>query len=283
MTHPLTPYPPLVINACLTGMVPTKDLTEWVPVSPDEIVDDGIRTYDAGARVLHLHARDADGRPTWKASVYEPILTALRRARPEVVLCVTTSGRSWSDFERRSEVLQLAGEARPDMASLTLGSMNFPTGPSVNALDMITGLAETMRERGIRPELEAFDLGMIGVARHLERRGVLPGRKVFNLLLGNLGTLDATLGNLAAMVAALPPDSHWAAAGMGVFQLPMNTAAIVAGGGVRVGIEDAVYYDYARTQKATNEALVRRIARIAAELQRPLATPKEARDLLGLG
>ncbi len=280
--HPLTPYPPLLINACLTGMIPTQDKTRHVPVTPDEIVEDAVRVFDAGARIVHIHARDADENPTWQASVHEEILTKIRRERPELICCVSTSGRLWSEFEKRSEVLQLKGKAKPDMASLTLGSLNFPTGPSVNSMDMIQRLVQAMKENGIIPELEIFDSGMVDFAKHLERKGFIGGRKYFNLLLGSLGTLSATAGNLAALVASLPENSVWAGAGIGKFQLPMNVAAIAAGGGVRVGIEDSIYYDYGRTRLATNEELVRRVVRIAEELERPVATPAEARRMIGL-
>ena len=280
--HPLAPYPPLLINVCLTGMLPTKDRTALVPISVEEIVTDAIRVCDAGAQVVHIHARDDAGRPTWRAEIYEKILVAIRRERPALVLCVSTSGRLWSEFEQRAEVLRLSGPAKPDMASLTLGSMNFPTGPSVNSPDTIRQLAETMRALGIRPELEIFDLGMAGYARYLDRHGLLPEKKYFNLLFGNLGTASATLGNLAALVQALPENSVWAAGGIGYFQLPMNAAAILAGGGVRVGIEDNLYYDHGRTRLATNVELVQRITRLAAELERPLANPAEARAMLGL-
>ncbi|MGQ0614132.1 MAG: GNAT family N-acetyltransferase [Planctomycetaceae bacterium] len=280
--HPLKPYPPLLINACLTGMIPTKAMTAFVPLTTEEIVADALRCYDAGARILHLHARDAEGCPTWRAEVYERILLGIRRERPDAICCVSTSGRNWQEFEKRAEVLLLEGAAKPDMASLTLGSLNFPTGASINAPETIQRLAETMRERGIRPELEVFDAGMVGFAKYLERRGVLSGRKYFNLLLGSLGSMPATLGNLAALVAALPEDSTWAAAGIGLFQLPMNAAAVVAGGGVRVGLEDNLHYDHARTRLASNAELVARVARLGVELQRPLATPVEARALAGL-
>ncbi len=280
--HPLAPYPPLLINACLVGMVPTKKQTPFLPITPEEIIEDAIKVSDLGAQIVHIHARDADGHPTWKASVFEKILTGIRRERPELICCVTTSGRIWSDFERRTEVLHLTGMAKPDFASLALGSMNFPAGPSVNTPEMIERLAQTMKEKGIRPELEVFDLGMIGSAKYLERKGLIGGRKYFNLLFGNLGTMPATIGNLSTMVAALPSDSAWAAAGIDMFQLPMNVAAIVAGGGVRIGIEDAVYYDYSKTQPASNEQLVRRIVRIAEECQRPVATAAQARKMLGM-
>ncbi|MFC1708226.1 GNAT family N-acetyltransferase [Planctomycetota bacterium] len=280
--HPLAPYPPLLINVCLTGMIPVKEQTPFVPVTPEEIVADAVCVYEAGARVVHIHARDEEGRPTWRGEVYETILTGIRRECPDLVCCVSTSGRNWPDFERRSEVLQLEGLARPDMASLTLGSLNFPSGPSVSSPDMIRRLAALMAEKGIRPELEVFDPGMVGFAKYLERKGLIGGRKYFNILLGNLGTAPATMASLVSMVEALPEESTWAAAGIGVFQLPMNVAAIVAGGGVRVGIEDAIYYDYGRTRPASNEEAVRRLARIAAELQRPLATSAEARRMVGL-
>lgn len=280
--HPLAPYPPLVINVCLTGMIPARAQTPHVPLSVEEIIADAVAVYDAGARVVHIHARDAAGAPTPDPETFARIIRGIRRERPGMVCAATTSGRNWADFERRSAVLHLDPEARPDMGSLTLGSLNFLTGASVNTVEMVERLAQAMQDQGVRPELEVFDLGMINLARYLERNGLLTGRKYFNLLLGNLNTAPATIGNLATLVAALPADSTWGAAGLGDFQLPMNAAAIVAGGHVRVGIEDSVHYDYARTRLATNRELVERVARIAAELQRPLATPAETRALLGL-
>jgi 3-keto-5-aminohexanoate cleavage enzyme len=280
--HPLAPYPPFLINVCLTGMIPTKDKTEFVPVTPEEIVEDAVKVAEAGAQIVHVHARGEDGKPTWKGSIYEEILTGIRRERPELVCCVSTSGRNWPEFERRSECLMLTGDAKPDMGSLTLGSLNFPTGASVNAPDMIRKLAETMRDNDIRPELEVFDPGMIGFAKYLERKGVIVGQKYFNLLLGSLGGIAATPGNLESLVHALPEDSVWAAAGIGMFQLPMNVAAVVAGGGVRVGLEDSIFYDYGRKRLATNEDVVKRIVRIAEECERPLATVAETRAMTGI-
>ena len=280
--HPLNPYQPLMINVCLTGMVPTKISTPHVPISVDEIIQDAIAVYDAGARIVHIHARDETGAPTPDAAIYEKIISAIRRERPGLVCCATTSGRDWSDFERRSEVLHLTGNAKPDMASLTLGSLNFISGASVNAISMVEQLAMMMKEKGIKPELELFDHGMVNLAKYMERHGIIEGRKYFNILLGNLNTAPATIGTLASVSDALPDDSIWAAAGIGGFQLPMNVAAITAGGHVRVGLEDSIYYDYDRNRLATNTSLVERIVRIADEMQRPLATPEETKNLLGL-
>jgi len=279
---PLIPYEPLIINACLTGMIPTKRSAPYVPPSPDEIVADAIAAHDAGARIVHLHARDESGTPTPEAGYYEAVIGAIHRERPELLCCVSTSGRNWPDFESRSEVLQLTGSAKPDLASLTLGSLNFQTGPSVSSIATIERLAMTMKEKGIKPELEVFDFGMINLAKYLERHELLSGTKYFNLILGNLNTAPATLFSLGSLVQALPALSVWSVGGLGQFQLPVNVMAIVGGGHVRVGLEDEVYYDSARLRPASNLELVKRIARLAEELQRPVATPEQVRAILGL-
>jgi uncharacterized protein (DUF849 family)/N-acetylglutamate synthase-like GNAT family acetyltransferase len=279
---PLAPYPPLIINACLTGMIPTKIVTPYVPVSPEEIIENAINVYDAGASIVHIHARDKHGKPTYKAECYEQIISAIRRERSDFVCCVTTSGRNYNEFEKRSEVLHLDGLAKPDMGSLTLGSLNFLTGPSVNSLDMVIQLALMMKEKGIKPELEVFDPGMVNVANYLERYNIISGRKYFNILLGNLNTSSATIGDLASITSILPDNSVYAVAGLGKFQLAMNTVAIATGAHVRVGLEDSIFYDHEQTQLATNEDLIKRIVRISKELQRPIATAAEARTLLEL-
>ena len=280
--HPLTPYPPLLINACLTGMVPTKEQSALLPVTPEEIVADAIRVADVGAQIVHVHARDGDGRPTWQARVYQEILEAIRRERPGLICCVSTSGRLWSEIEKRTEVLLLDGAARPDMASLTLGSLNFRSGTHVSSMADIERLLATMLERGILPELEAFDLGMLAYARYLQSHGLLGKRLYFNLLLGSLGCIPATIGNLWAMLQELPDGAVWAGGGIGVFQLPMTAAAIVAGGGVRVGLEDNLHADPGRKRLASNVDLVQRVVRIAEDCGRRIATPAEVRDWLGL-
>lgn len=280
--HPLSPYQPLIINVALTGMVPTKTITRYVPISVDEIVEDAIRVYDAGARIVHLHARNKDGYPISNARYFEQIITSIRKERPKLICCATTSGRGGTSFEERSEVLHLTGSAKPDMASLTLGSLNFLSGASVNSIETIQRLALLMKEKGIKPEMEIFDSGMVNVAKYLERHNIIEGKKYFNILLGNLNTASATINDLAHIYASLPDDSVWATAGLGSFQLPMNIASIVAGGHVRVGLEDNVYFDIEQKTLATNKSLVERIVRITSELERPIATPSQTRSLLEL-
>ena len=280
--HPLRPYEPLIVNAALTGMVPRRSQVPAVPVTAAQIVESAIACVDAGAAILHLHARDADEAPEWRREAYEEFIPAIRSARPDAVICVTTSGRDVAELSRRADVLELEGAARPDMASLTLGSLNFRTTASVNAPDTIVALAERMAARGIRPELEIFDTGMAYLAAELLDRGVLQPPLYANLILGSVNTAPATNRALANLVDALPAGTTWAAGGIGPFQLPMNALAVFAGGHVRTGLEDNPTYDAERTQPATNEGLVERVAELARIAGRRLATPAEVRERLAL-
>jgi uncharacterized protein (DUF849 family) len=274
--------PPLIVNLAPTGMVPTKELTPHVPISPQEIADDVGRCAALGASIIHLHARDEQGRPTTRAEYMAPLVEAVRCVDPALVVCVTTSGRFATSIDDRAAVLDLSGSAKPDMASLTLGSNNFVQQASVNAPDTIRGLATRMRERGIKPELEAFEPGMLTFGHYLAEKGLLDGPWYVNVLLGNLGTSPATPGALAAFLALLPPGAVYAVAGIGRFQTSANLLGIASGGHVRVGIEDNVWWDRARTRLATNAELVERVRRAAELAERPLATPAQTRALLGL-
>jgi 3-keto-5-aminohexanoate cleavage enzyme len=280
--HPLDPYPPVIVNVALTGVIPTKTLTPFVPLSPDEVVSEAVACHDAGAAVVHVHARDLEGRATYDAGVFAEIIAGIRRERPQLIISATTRGRRYGEFDQRAAVLDLAGDLKPDLASLTTGSLNFPDGPSVNAPDVIVRLAERMRERGIKPELEILELGMINTAKLLIKRGLVDPPYYFNILLGSMYTAPATVLNLCAAVADLPRLSVWSSTGLGVFQLKINTAGLLMGGHVRVGVEDNVYYDHARTKLATNVEQVERMCRIAGELQRSIATAEEARTMMGL-
>lgn len=274
--------PKLIINACPTGMVPTKQQNPHVPMTPAEIAEDCRRCRELGAAIAHLHIRDADGKPTWQPELYRETILRVRDSCPDIIICVSTSGRNFGLFEQRSAVLDLEGDARPEMASLTLGSLNFPQQASVNEPAMIQALAKKMRERGIVPELEAFDLGMIDYGKYLIDKGILQPPFYCNILLGSLGTLSATPFNLAAAVMALPPGTTWAGAGIGRFQFAVNSLAVVTGGHVRVGLEDNLYLDSAKEHLASNPRLVERIAKLAEAAGRSIATPDEARKMIGL-
>lgn len=282
MPYPVTPYPKLIINAAITGMIPARKDSPHVPLSPEEIIEDAVRCIRAGASIVHLHARDENGEPTYRKELYGRMILGIREHCPDAILCVSTSGRRHNTFECRSEVLELEGDAKPDMASLTLGSLNFPEQASVNTPEMIESLAIRMQKSGIVPEVEVFDPGMLHAVKVLLRRGVLTSPLYMNILLGSLYSTPATLFDLSCMVKNLPCSVHWAAAGIGRFQLKMNTASILSGGHIRVGLEDNLFYDHARQQLATNEQLIRRIVRLSSELGREVAKPFEVRTMLGL-
>ena len=274
--------PPLIINLAPTGMVPTKAMTPHVPISPQEIVDDVGRCAELGASIIHLHARDEQGRPTTRPEYMAPLVEGVRSVDPELVVCVTCSGRFATSVDERAAVLDLTGAAKPDMASLTLGSNNFVQQASVNAPDTIRGLASRMRERGIKPELEVFEPGMLTFGHYLAEKGLIAGPWYVNVLLGNLGTSPATPGALGSFISLMPTESVFAVAGIGRFQIAANLLGIAAGGHVRVGLEDNIWWDRDRTTLATNARLVERVRHLAEVAERPIATRAETRAALGL-
>jgi uncharacterized protein (DUF849 family) len=268
----------LIVNAAITGMVPMKADNPNVPVTPEEIIADVRRCRDAGATIVHLHAREADGSATYKKAIYAEIFRGVREECPELLLSGSCSGRVYGEFWQRSQVLEL----QPDFGSLTLGSLNFPKQPSINSPEMIQKLALAMKSRGIVPELEIFDLGMADYAHYLIQKKILGPPYYANLLLGSLGTLGATPENLCALIRALPPGTTWSVAGIGRFQFAMNSLAVVMGGHVRVGLEDAIYEDWETKRPATNAGLIDRVVRLARAAGRRIATPEETRQLIGL-
>lgn len=274
---------PLIINVCLTGNVLDRERNPHLPVSVSQITEDALQVIENGASMLHIHARDDNGLPEWRPEPYARIFEAIRKHAPEAVLIATTSGRQHGSLDRRAAVLELDGDAKPDMASLTLGSHNFPATASVNDPHTIQQLAIRMREHGILPELEVFDPGMLNYAFYLRRKGMLPQDCYINLLLGSLGSMPGRVLDLCNLVRELPSSWTWAAAGIGRYQLAMNSAAIVMGGHVRTGMEDSPYMDYQNMQPASNVALVARVARLANELGRPLSTPAQTRRQLRIG
>ncbi len=280
--HPLRPYPPLIINAALTGMVPRRDRVPNVPVTAEQIIADAHACFEAGATVVHLHARAPDESPEWRRDAYEAFIPAIRELCPGVVVCASTSGRTFSELEKRADVLALEGAAKPDMASLTLGSLNFRDVASVNSPQMIRALAERMAAAAIRPELEVFDSGMAYFAHVLHAEGLIADPMYANVLLGSPNTAPARIGDLAALVDALPGGTVWAAAGIGAFQLPINAVAVFAGGHVRTGLEDNSHLDHEARSPATNAELVSRVAALARIAGRPVSTPAQTRAALGL-
>jgi uncharacterized protein (DUF849 family) len=174
------------------------------------------------------------------------------------VICSSTSGRIWTEFEKRAEVIAL----RPDMCSLTLSSFNFINQVSLNSPDMVVKLAEVMNEHGVVPELECFDMGMINYGMYLIRKGLILGPFYWNLLFGNIAGFQANLLQMGTAINSIPPDHYIGLAGLGSAQLKVNAIAIAMGLGVRVGIEDNIWWDEDRIQLTSNIELIRRIHQI---------------------
>jgi uncharacterized protein (DUF849 family) len=273
----------VVINFTPTGLLPTKEMAPNVPISISQIIEDVHKAAEIGVTMVHLHARDEiTGMATYKAAVYERIIAGIRSFSKDLIICVSLSGRNVQTFKHRSEVLQLDGNVKPDMGSLTLSSLNFNHQASINDPDMIKALASEMQSRRILPELEAFDAGMINYAQYLIKNGLLTPPHYFNLIVGNIACAQADLLHVGVMIRDLPANSFWSIGGVGNAQQAMNMLAIAAGGGVRVGLEDNIWFDAQRTRLATNAGCLQRIHRIIDAADRELMPASEMRRMLNL-
>jgi 3-keto-5-aminohexanoate cleavage enzyme len=272
----------LIINFTPTGMIPTKEMTPHVPFSPQEIIKEVLEARQFGISMVHLHARNQDGHLSYKKEIYSEIISGIRNVDKDLILCVSTSGRFWTEFEKRSDCLRLEGNSKPDMASLTLSSLNFNNDASINSPQTIQMLAKMMLDMDIKPELEVFDIGMINYAKYLCGKSLLKPPLYFNLILGNIACAQANMLNLGIMINELPEGSIWSAGGVGDAQLKMNVSAMINGGGVRVGLEDNIWLTPQRDKLASNMDLLKRIYSISQCLGLEIASPKEVRSCLEL-
>jgi 3-keto-5-aminohexanoate cleavage enzyme len=259
----------IIINFCPTGMVPTKALTPYVPESPAEIIEQVHEAYELGITIAHLHARDEAGVPAWHKEIYARIFEGVRVYCPELLICGSTSGRNFPEFEKRSALIEL----QPDMASLTLSSLNFPTQASVNPPDIIGRLFAKMLAYGVNPELECFDLGMINYGKYLINKHRISEPFYWNVLFGNIAGLQATPSQIGIVMAEIPSGHHLAFAGIGNSQLPVTAMAIGMGLGVRIGIEDNIWWDQQRTRLASNIDLLRRVHQLMEIHEQSLMPP----------
>lgn len=267
----------LIITAALTGAETTKAANPALPVTPTEIIEDACRCRQAGASIVHLHARRADGTSTQDPEVFNEIITGIR-ARSDLIVQVSTGGAVGMTPQERLQPVHL----KPDMATLSTGSVNFGDDLFVNTMEDIRTFAKTMKAIGVKPEIEVFDSGMVQNALSLVKEGILELPLHFDFVLGVPGAMPGTPEALMYLRRLLPAGCTWTAAGIGKAELPLGALAIILGGHVRIGFEDNIYYK--RGQLASgNEQLVQRIVRLAAELGREVATPAEARKILNIG
>ena len=278
---------PVVISAALTGVLATRDLCPAIPYTPQEIGEEAKRAADAGAAIVHIHARNPEGGPEWRVETFAEILTEVR-ARTDVIVNFSTGAIGIPVEERVAHIREL----RPELGALNMGSMNYAIYSEkkkvfyhdhvfANPFKDIQFFLEAMKAAGVRPELECFDTGHIANTAPLIDMGVLKPPYQFSLIMGVLGGIPGTTRHLSNQVETLPDGSHWQVIGIGLNQWPLVAAAIAMGGNVRVGLEDNFYVEEGRMAKSNGE-LVEKAARVAHDLGRDVASIEEARTILSL-
>lgn len=267
---------PLIITSALVGAELTREQTPYLPLTPDEIAESAAGAHAAGAAMVHVHVRDSKGKPTCENAVFKEVLKKIHE-RCDVITQVSTGGAIGDSYIDRFGPL----EARPEMASLTTGSVNFGEDIFMNPRPFVLALAKDMKEKGIKPEIEVFDTAMLEVGLSMAEKGLLEKPLHIDLVMGVSGGIAANEQNLDFLLGQIPSDATWSVAAMGRHQFPMAQLALNRGGHVRVGMEDNIYLEKGVLAKS-NAELVSKVVQMAKELGRPIATSREARKLLHL-
>jgi len=262
-----------IINFTPTGTQTTRDNSNS-PLLPNEIIDEVHEAYDMGITMVHVHARDPkDLSNTYKKDMYRPIIEGIRKHCPDLAICVSLTGRLHPEFEKRSEVLELY----PDMGSLTMSSINFPKSASVNEPDMILKLIEKMDQYGVIPEIECFDSGMINYTNYLIKKGILKGPHYMNVIFGNIYNAQIDPATLSSITNNIPLNAKVCFGGVGKDQLNSNVLGLIYCDGVRVGLEDNLYFK--NKERATNIDLLKRIHTIMGEMGLNVLSPLDFKNL----
>ena len=253
-----------IINFTPTGTQTTRE-NSLAPLTPNEIIEEVHQAYELGITLTHIHARDPiTFTNTYKKEVYRDIIEGIRQHCPNLVICVSLTGRFESNIDRRTEVLELL----PDMGSLTMSSLNFPTGESINSPDTILKLIEKMKVYGVTPEIECFDSGMLNYTNYLIKKGVLTGPHYINVILGNMYNAQSDVASLNSIIQNKPNNSLLCLGGIGKEQLSSNLLGLLYADGIRIGLEDNLYYT--DKVKTTNIKLLQRIRKIMDEMGLPI-------------
>lgn len=271
----------LIITVAPVGAEVTKQDNPAVPYTPAEIADSALAAVEAGASIVHIHAREDNGAPSQDSARFIEIFRRIK-AKADPILQISTGGAVTATTEERLAPLdndELAGYL--EMASFTCGTVNFGDEVFMNSPSVLTALARKLTAKGIKPGIEVFEPGMIANAMRLIKAKELQHPLHFEFVLGVPGAMPGGVRQLLFLQESLPSMGSWSVAGVGQHQLSMATMAILMGGHVRVGLEDNLYYRKGELAES-NAQLVARIVRLARELGRPVATPDEAREILGL-
>ncbi|MGD1824471.1 3-keto-5-aminohexanoate cleavage protein [Chromobacterium violaceum] len=269
----------LIITAAVNGGITSRQKNPAVPFSPEEIAQAAYDCWNAGASVAHIHARNPDGTPSYDAEIYGEIVRRIRE-RCDILINLSTSGLNLPPHLEKKEAWNHL-PFRPDIASFNCGSVNHGSKPFINPPDLARALALDIREYRTKPEIEVYHQGIIGEALKLQEDGYLTGPLCFSFAMGIQGGAAATCKNLLHFVESIPQDSVWSALGIGKHQLAINLHTMLLGGHVRTGLEDNVYYRYGELAR-DNAQLVERLARLAGEVGREIASPSEAKQILDI-
>jgi uncharacterized protein (DUF849 family) len=269
----------VVLTVACTGAWPTKSDTPHVPLQPEEIAAEVYACWKAGASVAHIHVRGDDGKASMSFEKFDEVVRRIRSTDCDIVLNLTTSGGIGLSDEVRMRPFQAL---RPELASYDCGSMNWlHTTVFENRPDFLEKLAVAMGDCGVKPEIEVFDAGMVYNALHYQKKGLLKGPLHFQFCLGAAGGMAATVQNLVFLRGLIPEGSTWSAFGIGKEHLPILYATLALGGNIRVGMEDNIFYAKGVLARS-NVDFVERSKRIVAEMGKEIATPAEAREMLGV-
>ncbi|MCB5234146.1 MAG: 3-keto-5-aminohexanoate cleavage protein [Candidatus Cloacimonetes bacterium] len=272
---------PIILTSAITGAETSRADQPNLPITPEEQAKEAKACFEAGARVIHLHVRDDEGNPTQNMQRFEDSITAIREAVPEVIIQISTGGAVGEPFEKRLAPLAL----KPEMGTLNAGTLNFGEEIFENHPKDIVRLAEAFKEYGVVPEVEVYESGMIDYVARLVKRGIITHEPLhIQFVLGVPGGMSGKPKNLLYMIEHLAeeiPTATWAVAGIGRWHIPTSMVAMVTGGHIRSGFEDNIFY-HKGVVADSNAQLVARLARIAKEIGRPIATPEQAREILAL-
>ena len=266
----------LIITAAIIGAEVTRDINPNIPLTPAELAEAAYQCHKAGASIVHLHARDSDGNPTQDKEVFAEVIRLIKE-KCDIIVQISTGGAVTASVEERLAPISL----KPEMATLTTGTVNFGNEVFMNSPEYVERIALALQENGVKPEVEVFEVGMIQNALNLIKKGLLSEPLHFDFVMGVPGAIPGTIKNLLHLSESVPPGSTWTVAGIGRAELPLATMAIMMGGHVRVGFEDNIYYSRGVLAES-NAQLVERVVRMAKELGREVATPEEAREILGM-
>ncbi len=268
----------LIITAAICGAEVLKEHNPAVPYTVEECAREAKSAYDAGASIIHLHVREDDGTPTQSKARFKEVIDAIRAVCPDVIIQPSTGGAVGMSNDERLQPTELL----PEMATLDCGTLNFG-GDDIfeNTENTIKYFGDRMIERGIKPELEVFDKSMIDMALRLHKKGHIKSPMHFDFVMGVNGGISGELRDFVFLRGSIPADATYTVAGVGRYEFPLAMAAIIDGGHVRVGFEDNVYLSKGVLAKSNGE-LVEKVVRMAREMGREIATPEDARRILGL-